>query len=89
MTDGERSGFHYPPNYSFHAGARLGQLFPAAREIAVIAVMDQIKKAAVTRAQVWPRGPEVSESWQWDIIMPRLKEFQMITPRMALVPKLL
>ena len=51
--------------------------------------MDQSKKAAVTRAQVWPRGPEVSESWQWDMIIPRLKKFQIITPRMALVPKLL
>jgi len=57
--------------------------------MAVVAVKVQIKKAAVAQAQVWPRGPEVSESWQWDIIMPRLKEFQMSTTRTALVPKLL
>ena len=51
--------------------------------------MDPIKKAAVARAQVWPREPEVSASWQWDIIMPTLKELQRSTTRTALIPKLL
>jgi hypothetical protein len=54
--------------------------------MAVVAVKVQIKKAAVARAQVWQRGPEVSESWQWDIIMPRLKEIQMNTTQTARVP---
>lgn len=35
------------------------------------------------------QGPAVLEAWQWDIIMPRLKEFQRSTRRTALVPKLL
>jgi heme exporter protein D len=43
---------------------RSDQRFPAAREVAVGAVKDQIKKAAAARAQAWPWGPVVSEVWQ-------------------------